>query len=748
MNKNKYRELEVKSKKIMVETLLSPYSRIFYNEWKLDQNRSDYNIVFDQSLEGEINIQTLNKAIKRFVNDYIIFNSHIEDKNGKIYWVKNYQIYGVEYFKNKLSNNDILKYILKPFNLESGPLYRFGLIKVDNSKYRFVIVLHHIIISGRSFNYFCNKLSSYYNDQYYKSSISSIEEQLIKISNLSNDLSKYVELKKEQSKFFWKEKLADIEPIDLTFLGLTNNQKKLLTTSCKKLELSIQELSGIGEIRFSFDKKILSKLNKLKGKYRITPYVYGQAICAVLLHRYSGQDRLCISYPIVITEGIDFIHGAQVNTNIFTFDFSKINNILDIIEQSNEFIISLRDDSVRHSYLPIYDIVSASNSYLLSLAFVQTDLKDKALDLENIKVTINNTDIGLSNDFVFEHEIQNEKINYIVRYKLDKIDTALLNEFISCYKRLFIETLDELVELEDINQLNYIKNYELLTQEQYKQIIYTWNDTSKDYPSDKTIHKLFEEQVEKTPDSIAVVYENSKLTYRELNTRSNQLANYLRVIKDIKPDTLIALCLDRSEHMLIAILSVLKVGGAYVPVDPSYPDERIKYILEDTNTKLVLTNEVYKQRLEDISKASVANLGTIEENLQIRTLAIDNKEIQEQLSLQLVTNLDTETTSSNLAYVIYTSGTTGNPKGVMIEHKGVVNRIQWMSSMYPLRKSDKILQKTPYVFDVSIWELLWASWYGACLIFAKREGHKDANYIIDVVLKDINTRGRLSGMGR
>ena len=158
VNKNKYRELEVKSEKVMVETLLSPYSKIFYNEWRLDPNRSDYNIVFDQNLEGEINIQTLNKAIKRFVNDYIIFNSHVEDKNGKIYWIKNYQIYGVEYFKNKLSNNDILKYILKPFNLESGPLYRFGLIKVDNSKYRFVIVLHHIIISGRSFNYFCNKL--------------------------------------------------------------------------------------------------------------------------------------------------------------------------------------------------------------------------------------------------------------------------------------------------------------------------------------------------------------------------------------------------------------------------------------------------------------------------------------------------------------------------------------------------------------------------------------------------------------
>ena len=282
------------------------------------------------------------------------------------------------------------------------------------------------------------------------------------------------------------------------------------------------------------------------------------------------------------------------------------------------------------------------------------------------------------------------------------------------------------------------KNNKLLSQKQYHEIIYNWNETDKAYPHEKTIHKLFEEQVERTPDNIAVVYEETRLTYRQLNDRVNELANYLRQSHAIKPDTLIALCLDRSEHMLIAILGVLKAGGAYVPMDPSYPDERIRYILEDTNAKVLLTNEVYMQRLRHLSQTKLTSTFSSgrERDQKIEVLALDSKELQDQLFLQPKTNPRNVTASTDLAYVIYTSGTTGNPKGVMIEHTGVVNRIKWMNNMYPLSEADKILQKTPYVFDVSVWELLWASWYGASLVFVKPEGQKDAHYIIDLMNKE------------
>ncbi|CAG2169301.1 unnamed protein product, partial [Oppiella nova] len=257
---------------------------------------------------------------------------------------------------------------------------------------------------------------------------------------------------------------------------------------------------------------------------------------------------------------------------------------------------------------------------------------------------------------------------------------------------------------------------------QYQQIIYDWNDTDKDYPSDKTIHQLFEEQVGKTPDDVAVIYEETKSTYKELNEKANRLANYLRQISDIKASTLVALCLDRSEYMLVAILAVLKAGGAYVPIDPSYPDDRIHYILTDTNTKLLLTNEIYGKKLSQVNTLSI--------------IPLDNAILQQQLLLQSTVNLEIVTNSTDLMYVIYTSGTTGNPKGVMIEHRSIVNRIQWMNNVYPLNRSDKILQKTPYVFDVSVWELLWANCYGTCVVFAEPNGHKDTQYIRELVAKE------------
>jgi amino acid adenylation domain-containing protein len=248
-----------------------------------------------------------------------------------------------------------------------------------------------------------------------------------------------------------------------------------------------------------------------------------------------------------------------------------------------------------------------------------------------------------------------------------------------------------------IAELNY------LSQKQYSQIIEEWNQTDRDCPKDKTIHRLFEEQVGKTPNNIALVYGDITLTYQQLNERANRLAHYLVNNYVIKPDTLIALCLDRSEHMLISILAILKAGGAYVPMDPSYPDERIKYILKDTKANVVLANQIYKERLDSLI------------NQKQDILAIDSVDLDEQISIELVTNLASATLSTNLAYVIYTSGTTGNPKGVLIEHKGVVNLVIEQGRVFDLANSSTIkncLWYANYVFDAHVWDLYVCILYG------------------------------------
>jgi len=552
----------------MYKILLSPYSKIFYNEWKLDQNRSDYNIVFDQSFQGVIDISRLNDALKRFVSDYVLLNSHVTEENGELYWVKNKILYELECFKGNFSNQDILTYIQAPFDLTKGPLYRFAVIKRKINKYRFIIVFHHIIIDGSSFDDLIDEVSNYYNLKNYVTSIP-IKDQLLNLEYLSDKLYKSLKFNQEKNQLFWKRQLVNIEPLDLGFFRINSNSNSSKNFK-HKLSVSVQELSGINEIRFNFNKETLIKLNKLS----LSPYLYGQSIYALLLHKYTQQNKFGLSYPISIKEGIGLVYGAHVNINVMPYNFAEVNDIYDIISQSKRFIKLLKQPSgISHGYLPIPSIISVSNKDLLNFSFVQTNFKDKLFKFKNVINNIrHSTNIDLLNELVFEHEIRDNIIKYRVKYRFNRISPILLKEFIKCYKRLFTNVLDEL-SVEDLNtKLRYIKTYNLLSNKKYRELINLLNNTSKDYDGDKTIHELFEEQVERSPDSIAVVCGDVRLSYRELNARANGLAHYLVNSYKVSPGTLVVLCLDRSEHMLIGILGVLKAGGAYVPIDPGYPE--------------------------------------------------------------------------------------------------------------------------------------------------------------------------------
>jgi len=698
----------------MQEPLLSPYHLTFYIEWKLDQNRSDYNLVFDQNLEGLIDTLRLDNAIKRFISDYAIINSHIENKQDKLYWVKNDSIHGLECYDGKLTNKLILSYVQESFNLETGPLYRFALIKISENKYRFIVVFHHIIIDGLTVDYLIDEISNYYNNSSYKFN-TSIDEQLSKMSSLSLILMDRLESNRKQSEFFWKHKLANIEPLNLRFLkSYTKNH--CLSDDCE-VDKSIQQLSKINETRFSFDKNILLKLNKLKKKYLITPFLYCKTIYAMLLYRYTGQNNFFLSYPITINEGIDFIYGGHVNINVMPYNFENINNILDLFKESRNFYKSLKCDGMNHGYLPVYDIVSNSRKEILDLSFIQANFKDNLFSFHGITTTVNHdTCIDLTDQLLFAQEIRNENIGFRVRYKMDCIDTVLLKQFIDCYKRLFITILDELLELKDERQIKHIKNYDILTCDEYEKIIHKWNETDNNYSLENTIHSLFENQTEKTPNNIALIYKDTKLTYIQLNEKTNQLANYLKNTYEIKTEMFISLCLDRNEHMIIAILAVLKLGCTYVPIDPTYPSERIKYILKDTSPILMLTNEAHMQKLINLMSNS-------ESMHKIDVLALDNQEIVLKLCSQSNSNLLIPVKSNNLAYIIYTSGTTGYPKGVMVEHKGLINLKYDLSFKYRMNNTDRevILQFANYVFDASVEQIMLALLNGYTLLLVPNE---------------------------
>lgn len=255
-----------------------------------------------------------------------------------------------------------------------------------------------------------------------------------------------------------------------------------------------------------------------------------------------------------------------------------------------------------------------------------------------------------------------------------------------------------------------------LTSAETDQLLVQWNDTTAPFPQDHTVHQLFEAQVERTPDAVALVYDRETLTYGQVNAMANRLAHHL-IELGVGPDKLVGVCMERSLEMVISLMAILKAGGAYVPLDPEHPADRLSFMLADTAAGVVLT----QQRLMGGLPHTVATVLPVDEILP--SLATTQPEI----------NPVGRATPDSLAYCIYTSGSTGQPKGVLNEHRGIVNRLWWMPRHYGMGPDDVVLQKTPYAFDVSLWEFFCPLISGARMIIARPGGHRDPNYLNELI---------------
>lgn len=672
----------------MYKIKLSPYHKIFYNEWQISPSRTDYTIVSDQLLNGNLCVNQLRVAIKKFVNGYVLLNSKIEIIEEEPYWVKSAYSGELNFFANPVPDLQLYQYIKKPFDLHVGELYRFFLIKYSANEFRFIAVCHHILLSGLATDggIFINLLNCY-NDNNFKFKFS-WDKQIHLLNLLSSKLNTLINNKLEQSKQFWQNKLTNLEPLDLRFLRLGTSKTANKSEWRPKFK----------EIRFNFDYEIFIQTNVVARKHKITAYLLGQIIFAYLLHRYTGQNKLGISYPIAIREGRDSIYGAQINTTIITYDFEKIVYFEDVVREVKQFIADVKNNrDFDYRYCPVYEIIDITNKGLLDVAFIQTNLKDMPFEFTNIKlVKINsNLDFDFTNKLIFEQEIREQQINFRVKYDLIEINEDMLVSFINCYKRLYCQILQD--EYKNTTQ-KLLNEYSILSSNDWHKIVYEWNTTCQSYPENKMIHQLFEEQAAKSPHNVAVVYEDKQLTYQELNFRSNQLAHYLKNIYQIKGDDLIALCIDRSEYLLIVILAILKSGGAYVPIDPGYPIKRIRSILDGVKAKVLLTNEIHYDKL--MSFIHSLDLDRVESPYP-NIVVIDSNEFINILDAQPNTNISANASHNNLAYVIYTSGTTGKPNGVMIEHKSLTSFVCGFSA-FPLNHEIPLnmLSTTNYGFDI------------------------------------------------
>ncbi|MGD8926557.1 MAG: amino acid adenylation domain-containing protein, partial [Thioalkalispiraceae bacterium] len=425
--------------------------------------------------------------------------------------------------------------------------------------------------------------------------------------------------------------------------------------------------------------------------------VYGQSQQTVVGTVVSGRNL-----PV---SGIEGSAGLFINTLPLIVD----HEVLD-----GESVV----DAIRRVQDYIQELNSHSNVNLSSLQSGGERIFDSLFVYENYPDIVNEDSAGY---FRTEFISGKEKVDYPVSMVVHETDNLSLTYRIEYAGELFDRaTIDRLISLirELLTQVSRVNNpdeFYYLDCIKTETVLHEWNTTQTDYIHDRTLPSLFEAQVESNPAATALVYEDQVLSYAELNQRANQLAQYLIAEYDPQPDSLIPLYLERNEHMLIAILAVLKTGAAYVPLDPGYPSERIRYCLADTRAQVILTNAVHEAALTPLCQSADETISVV---------AVDRAELAPVLAQQSEANPVGRSTATHLAYVIYTSGTTGQPKGVMIEHHSVVNLVTMQSKAFDPHLH-RYLWFANYVFDSHVAEVFTALLKGHTLYIASEAIRKD-----------------------
>ncbi len=587
----------------------------------------------------------------------------------------------------------------KPFDLEREPLMRTRLLRLDEQDHVLLICMHHIAGDGWSTGVLSRELSSLY-ESFSAGSPSRLAELPIQYGDFAawqRDWLQGETLERELT--YWRERL-DGRPDSL----------ELATDHPRP---AVQTYRGAAQ-SFRLPASYLRSLNRLCQQEDATLFMTLLAALNVLLFRYSGQDDVIVGTPIANRnrKEVEALIGFFVNTLVMRSDLSGNPTFRELLGRVRKAALA----AYEHQDLPFEKLVDALQ---LERDLMRTPLFQVCFVLQNATTKIEKngetapklipieTDNPVAKfDLTLVVEERSDGLNCLLEYNTDLFEATTIERMLGHFQRL-LESI-----ISDPSQRLLDLGLSTPTEEQ---LLRQWNDTYREYPHDKTLDQLFEAQVEQRPEACAVVCESDHVTYSELNRRANQVARYLQGL-GVGPEVLVGICAERSIEMMVGLLGILKAGGAYVPLDPEYPKQRLTFMLKDAQTPVLLTQE----RL----------VGDLPEyHGRIVCLDSDWEEIAELSAATPINAL----TPDNLAYVIYTSGSTGTPKGAMNTHRAISNRLLWMQDQYQLDGSDRVLQKTPMSFDVSVWEFFWPLLNGACLVMARPGGHQDSSYLVKVI---------------
>ncbi|WP_415835337.1 amino acid adenylation domain-containing protein, partial [Corallococcus soli] len=587
----------------------------------------------------------------------------------------------------------------RPFDLERGPQLRATLLKLEEQEHVLLLTMHHIVSDGWSSGVLVREVGLLYAafSQGQPSPLPALPVQYADYAVWQREWLQGKELERHLS--FWKEQLAGVSPA----LELPTDRPRPPEQTFHGATLPVNLPRGLSE-----------SLKALGQKEGVTPFMLLLAAFQVVLHRYSGQESFSIGAPMAGRDQaqLEGLLGVFANT-------LALRTWLEGNPTFRELLQRVKEGSVRafaHQHLPFEKLVEEiqperdlGRAPLFQVLFSFQNTPTSELNASGLSLSPFNVETNVSK---FELELSlgetPDGLQGSFTYNTDLFDTGTISRL--------AEHLRALLESVAASPETRIAELSLLTEAERHQVLVAWNDTRAPLPSDTCIHHLFEAQVQRTPDALALGFEGDSLSYRELDARSNQLAHHLRTL-GVGPEVRVGLCAERSLELVVGLFAILKAGGAYVPLDPSYPRERLEWMLEDARPAVLLAQPSLLTRLPESAGATVVPLRLDDEALRA-------------LPTHAPVSLSTPDT---LAYVIFTSGSTGRPKGAMNAHRAVCNRLLWMQQAYSLSSQDVVLQKTPYSFDVSVWEFFWPLMVGARLVIARPGGHQEPDYLARLI---------------
>ncbi|MCX8130966.1 MAG: amino acid adenylation domain-containing protein [Clostridia bacterium] len=687
--------------------------------WFLDQlvpNNPAYNAIVEFCMSGEVDTVILEKCINEIISRHEALRTTFKSINGQAYQEISPKL------ELKLPVADLREYSdsemekqmqkLKTvegrhvFDLTKGPLIRTLLCRLDENRHILLVNIHHIVVDGWSIGLLLKELMTLYM-AFSAGKPSPLPALPIQYSDFSVWQRKWLQGEIIQSQLsYWKEKLG--------------KERSALELPADRVRPPIQSFRG-GNIKFRIPPSVTKRIKELCEQENATLFMILITALKVLLYRYTNQEVIMVGTPIANRNRVEVenLIGFFVNTIVLKTDLSGNPSFRELLGRVREEA----NDAYKHQDLPFEVLVdelqperNLSQNPLFQVCFVLQNIPmPKRTEVSELKLSVDAINEVRNDTSKFDLWIEViDKVDYLdadVEYNSDIFNESTVARILESYKILLQGIAS--------NPEKGIAYLPVMSEEEKQKLLYEWNDTAVVYPQgDMCLHEIIERQVDRTPDAPAVLFQDNKLTYKELDRKANQMASYL-IKKGVGPETLVGICMERSLELIVSLLGILKAGGAYVPLDPSYPAERLAFMLEDSKPPLILT----QLKLANTISANNSEVVCIDADMEV-------------LSCESQDGSGCRTASGNLAYMIYTSGSTGKPKGAMNTHKGIVNRLLWMQEEYGLNETDRVLQKTPFSFDVSVWEFFWPLITGACMVLAKPEGHKDPSYLSRLIQKE------------